>query len=116
MKNATDDFSKISIPKADLIFANFSLFFVKINFDLLMENIQENINKNGFFVGNCLGEDDERKKIIYLISFLFYVITKLDAHVLQPYKFLQYFLRFHAPNYLQYHDFQMYSNFHQLKS
>ena len=57
-----DDFSRIIIPKADLIFSNFSLFFVKNNFKSLMEKILENINKNGFFAGNFLGEDDDWKK------------------------------------------------------
>ena len=50
-----DDFSNVQLHKADLMFANFSLFFEKNNFNLLLENIIKNINKKGFFVGNFLG-------------------------------------------------------------
>lgn len=54
-----DDFSKIQLHKADLIFANFSLFFVKKDFNLLLENVIKSINKKGFFVGNFLGPEDD---------------------------------------------------------
>lgn len=57
-----DDFSKVNISKADLIFANFSLFFVKKDFNKMLENMLESVNKKGFFVGNFLGEEDEWKK------------------------------------------------------
>ena len=55
------DFSKVELPEADLIFANFSLFFVKENFDVFMKNLLEKVNKNGFFVGNFLGKEDDWK-------------------------------------------------------
>ena len=54
-----DDFSKIQLHKADLIFANFSLFFVKKDFNILLENVIKSINKKGFFVGNFLGPEDD---------------------------------------------------------
>lgn len=57
-----DDISKIQLHKADLMFANFSLFFVKNNFSKLMQNILNNINPKGFFVGNFLGEEDDWKR------------------------------------------------------
>ena len=53
------DFSKIELPKADLIHANFSLFFVKDNLAVYINNILNCINKKGFFIGNFLGEEDE---------------------------------------------------------
>lgn len=54
-----DDFSKIKLPKADLINANFSLFFVKENFNIFIENMLKNINMEGYFIGNFLGKEDE---------------------------------------------------------
>lgn len=57
-----DDFSKVQLHKADLIFANFSLFFVKKDFNLFLENVIKSINKKGFFVGNFLGPEDDWKK------------------------------------------------------
>ena len=56
-----DDFSKVQLHKADLIFANFSLFFVKKDFNLFLENVIKSINKKGFFVGNFLGPEDDWK-------------------------------------------------------
>lgn len=56
---AIEDFSKIQLPNADLINANFSLFFVKENFNNFIENMLKNINTNGFFVGNFLGKEDD---------------------------------------------------------
>ena len=53
------DFSKIEIPKADLILANLSLFFVKDNFDEFLNNLLERINDKGFFVANFLGKEDD---------------------------------------------------------
>ncbi len=53
------DFSKIEIPKADLILANMSLFFVKDNFDEFFKNLLERINKKGFIVANFLGKEDD---------------------------------------------------------
>ena len=55
------DFSQIELPKADLIFANMSLFFVKDNFELFLKSLLEKVNKNGFFVANFLGKEDEWK-------------------------------------------------------
>lgn len=55
------DFSKIEIPMTDLLFANFSLFFVKNYFNDFIERILKSINEKGFFVGNFLGKDDYRK-------------------------------------------------------
>ncbi|MBO6233551.1 MAG: class I SAM-dependent methyltransferase [Clostridia bacterium] len=55
------DFSQIELPKADLIFANMSLFFVKDNFELFLKSLLEKVNKNGFFVANFLGKEDECK-------------------------------------------------------
>lgn len=57
-----DNFSKVQLHKADLMFANFSLFFEKNNFNSLLENILKNINTKGFFVGNFLGNEDDWKK------------------------------------------------------
>ena len=56
------DFSKVQFQKADLINANFSLFFVKKDFDLFIKNVLGSINKNGYFVGNFLGKEDDWKK------------------------------------------------------
>ena len=53
------DFSKIELPKADLILANMSLFFVKDNFNLFLKRLLEKVNKNGFIVANFLGKEDE---------------------------------------------------------
>ena len=53
------DFSKAKLHKADLIFANFSLFFVRQNFDGFMKKLLQDVNKNGFFVGNFLGKEDD---------------------------------------------------------
>lgn len=59
LKLIIDDFSKIEIPNTDLILANFSLFFVKANFDTFIEKSLKSINLNGFFAGNFLGKEDE---------------------------------------------------------
>ncbi len=56
------DFSKVQLQKADLINANFSLFFVKKDFDSFIKNVLESINKNGYFVGNFLGKEDDWEK------------------------------------------------------
>ena len=57
-----EDFSKVKLQKSDLINANFSLFFVKKDFELFIKNVLDNINKNGYFVGNFLGKEDDWKK------------------------------------------------------
>ena len=59
LKLIIDDFSKINIPNSDLVLANFSLFFVKDNFDEFIDKMLKNINPKGFFVGNFLGKDDD---------------------------------------------------------
>ena len=53
-----DDFSKVQLLKADLINANYSLFFVKKDFNEMLKNVLKSINKNGYFVGNFLGKED----------------------------------------------------------
>ena len=53
------DFSKVNIPKADLILANMSIFFVKENFDLFLKSLLGKVNKKGFIVANFLGKEDE---------------------------------------------------------
>jgi SAM-dependent methyltransferase len=62
LKIIIDDFSKIQLHPADLMFGNYSLFFAGRNFDRLMKNILENLNQNGFFVGNFLGKEDAWKE------------------------------------------------------
>ncbi len=57
-----DDFSKVQLLKADLINANYSLFFVKKNFNEMLKNVLKSINKNGYFVGNFLGKEDDWNK------------------------------------------------------
>lgn len=54
-----NDFSKIDLPKADLISANFSLFFVKDNFNIFIQNMLKSVNEDGFFIGNFLGKEDD---------------------------------------------------------
>lgn len=56
------DFSKIEIPKADLILANMSLFFVKDNFEEFLKNLITKINAGGFVVANFLGNEDDWKR------------------------------------------------------
>ena len=53
------DFSKVEMPKTDLLFANFSLFFVKKDFDLFIEKVLQKVNNKGFFVGIFLGKEDD---------------------------------------------------------
>ena len=57
-----DDFSKVQLLKADLINANYSLFFVKKDFNEMLRNVLKSINKNGYFVGNFLGKEDDWNK------------------------------------------------------
>ena len=56
-----DDFSKTQLPNADLILANLSLFFVKKDFNSLIERVLKNVNEQGFFAGNFLGNEDDWK-------------------------------------------------------
>lgn len=58
-----DDFSKTELPKVDLVVANFSLFFINDNLQEFMRRIlKDNINSEGFFVGNFLGKEDDWSK------------------------------------------------------
>ena len=54
-----NDFSKLDLPKVDLISANFSLFFVKDNFNIFIHNMLKCVNEDGFFIGNFLGKEDD---------------------------------------------------------
>ena len=59
LKFELQEFEKIKLHKADLIYSCFSLHFCNPEkFDNLMDEIMENVNLNGFFVGNFLGEED----------------------------------------------------------
>lgn len=63
LKITIDDFSKIELPKADLVNANFSMHYVKENFDEFMVNLLQNVIKHkGVFIGNFLGKEDEWKE------------------------------------------------------
>ena len=58
-----DDFSKIDLPKADLVNSHFSMHYVKENFDGFMKNLLQNvINPKGVFIGNFLGKEDDWKE------------------------------------------------------
>ena len=58
-----DDFSKIKLPKTDLVNAHFSLHYVEESFDGFMANLLQNvINPKGVFIGNFLGKEDEWKE------------------------------------------------------
>lgn len=58
-----DDFSKIKLPKADLVNAHFSMHYVKENFNGFMANLLQNvINPKGVFIGNFLGKEDDWKE------------------------------------------------------
>ena len=55
-----DDFSKINLPKTDLVNAHFSMHYVKENFDGFIANLLQNvINPKGVFIGNFLGKEDD---------------------------------------------------------
>ena len=55
-----DDFSKIDLPKTDLLNSHFSMHYVKENFDGFMKKLLQNvINPNGVFIGNFLGKEDD---------------------------------------------------------
>ena len=59
LKFELQEFEKLKLDKADLIYSCFSLHFCNPEkFDSLMYEITENIKSNGFFVGNFLGEED----------------------------------------------------------
>lgn len=59
IKFELQEFEKLKLDKADLIYSCFSLHFCNPEkFDSLMDEITENIKSDGFFVGNFLGEED----------------------------------------------------------
>lgn len=59
LKFELQEFEKIKLHKADLIYSCFSLHFCNPEkFNDMMNEIINNINTNGFFVGNFLGEQD----------------------------------------------------------
>jgi len=59
LKFKLQEFEKLKLDKADLIYSCYSLHFCKPNkFDNMMNEIINNITTNGFFVGNFLGEED----------------------------------------------------------
>ena len=59
LKFELQEFENLKLDKADLIYSCLSLHFCKPNkFDNMMNEITNNINKNGFFVGNFLGQED----------------------------------------------------------
>ena len=59
LKFELQEFEKIKLRKADLIYSCFSLHFCNPEkFDCLMDEITENVKSDGFFVGNFLGEKD----------------------------------------------------------
>ena len=59
LKFELQEFENLKLDKADLIYSFFSLHFCNPNkFDNMMNEITNNINNNGFFVGNFLGEED----------------------------------------------------------
>lgn len=64
------EFEKVKLHKADLIYSCFSLHFCNPEkFNDMMKEIIVSINTNGFFVGNFLGEEDDwnkNKKMTFL--------------------------------------------------
>ena len=59
LKFELQEFENIKLHKADLIYSCFSLHFCNPEkFNDMMNEIINNINTNGFFVGNFLGEED----------------------------------------------------------
>ena len=62
-KFSKQEFENIQIEKTNLIVANFSLPFCnQKQFVKLWNQINESILKNGYFVGNFFGNNDEWKK------------------------------------------------------
>ena len=59
LKFELQEFENLKLNKADLIYSCFSLHFCNPDkFNNMMNEIINNINTNGFFVGNFLGEED----------------------------------------------------------
>ena len=70
-KFSKQEFENIQIEKTNLIVANFSLPFCNQNqFVKLWNKINESILKNGYFVGNFFGNNDEWKKQEEEMTFL----------------------------------------------
>ena len=64
-------FEKIELKKNNLVIANFSLPFCnKNNFKELWNKINDSILKDGYFVGNFFGNNDEWKSIKEEMTFL----------------------------------------------
>ena len=64
-------FEDIELEKNNLVVANFSLPFCnKNNFKELWNTINDSILKDGYFVGNFFGENDEWKKTKEKMTFL----------------------------------------------
>ena len=59
LKFELQEFENLKLDKADLIYSCFSLHFCNPEkFSDMMNEIINNINTKGFFVGNFLGEED----------------------------------------------------------
>jgi len=59
LKFELQEFEILKLDKADLIYSCFSLHLCNPDkFNNMMNEITNNINNNGFFVGNFLGEED----------------------------------------------------------
>lgn len=70
-KFSKQEFENIQLEKTNLIVANFSLPFCNQNqFVKLWNQINESILKNGYFVGNFFGNNDEWKKQEEEMTFL----------------------------------------------
>ena len=70
-KFSKQEFENLQLEKTNLIVANFSLPFCNQNqFVKLWNKINESILKNGYFVGNFFGNNDEWKKQEEEMTFL----------------------------------------------
>ena len=70
-KFSKQEFENIQLEKTNLIVANFSLPFCnQKQFEKLWNKINESILKNGYFVGNFFGNNDEWKKQEEEMTFL----------------------------------------------
>ena len=57
-------FENVNLEKNDLTIAYFSLQYCESSkFQYLWQNIENNLNKNGFFMGNFLGNNDSWKNL-----------------------------------------------------
>ena len=70
-KFSKQEFENLQLEKTNLIVANFSLPFCnQKQFEKLWNKINESILKNGYFVGNFFGNNDEWKKQEEEMTFL----------------------------------------------